>query len=142
MHQSLWSGGRKYRKQGTNKDKRGQVTGRVGIAKRPAGVAEKARAGDLEMDLVIGRGHQGALLTVNDRATGVLKMKKLGGKGVGRARDAALELLAGLSHLHTITPDNGKDGGQSLPTTPTSLPGWALTIISPLPTIPGSGGEQ
>jgi transposase, IS30 family len=109
IYQHLRTGGKKYRKRGAKKDKRGQITGRVGIAERPAVVAEKARVGDLEMDLVIGKGHQGALLTINDRATGVLRMKKLDGKGAEGVRDAALGLLGGAPNLHTITTDNGKE---------------------------------
>ncbi len=62
--------GKTYRKRGASKDKRGQIVGRIGIENRPKEVEEKQRFGDLEIDLVIGKDHKGALLTINDRATG------------------------------------------------------------------------
>lgn len=64
--------GKTYRKRGASKDKRGQIVGRKGIENRPIEVEDKQRFGDLEIDLVIGKDHKGALLTINDRATGVL----------------------------------------------------------------------
>jgi IS30 family transposase len=52
----------------------------VDINQRPVVVKEKQQVGDLEMDLVIGRGSSGMLLTINDRATGMLKMAILESK--------------------------------------------------------------
>ncbi len=49
------------RQKGQCEGKRGQIVGRVDIQHRPAVVEEKQRVGDLEMDLVIGRGHSGVL---------------------------------------------------------------------------------
>ena len=40
----------------------------------------------MEMDLVIGKNHKGALLTINDRATGMLKM------GYVESKEAAVEM--------------------------------------------------
>ncbi|MFT4734117.1 MAG: IS30 family transposase [Arcticibacterium sp.] len=40
----------------------------------------KERIEDLEIDLVIGKNHQEALLTINDRVTSVLKMTKVTSK--------------------------------------------------------------
>ena len=68
--------GKTYRKRGVSKDKIGQIVGRIGIENRPKEVEEKQRFADLEIDLVIGKDHKGALLTINDRATGMLQMKK------------------------------------------------------------------
>ena len=64
--------GKTYRKRGASKDKRGQIIGRIGIENRPKEVEEKQRFGDLEIDLVIGKDHKGALLTINNQATGIL----------------------------------------------------------------------
>jgi IS30 family transposase len=50
------------------------IPNRTCISQRPAAVDKKSRIGDLEMDLIIGKGHKGALLIINDRATGVLSM--------------------------------------------------------------------
>ena len=82
----------------------------VGIENRPKEVEEKQRFGDLEIDLVIGKDHQGALLTINDRSTGVLKMKKIESKDAEIGKDAAIELLEKWKPiLKTITSDNGKE---------------------------------
>ena len=57
-------------KRGASKDKRSQIIGRIDIDQRPKSVEERKIIGDLEIDLMIGAGHKGALLTINDRATG------------------------------------------------------------------------
>ena len=99
-----------YRKRGASKDKRGQIMGRIGIENRPKEVDDKQRFGDLEIDLVIGKDHKGALLTINDRATGVLQMKKLESKDAEIVKDATIELLEKWKPiLKTITSDNGKE---------------------------------
>ena len=81
--------------------------GRVDIDQRPAVVGEKQRVGDVEMDLVIGRGHSGVLLTINDRATGMLKMAILPSKEAALVQAKAVELLMEWRPLlHTVTTDN------------------------------------
>lgn len=102
--------GKTYRKRGASKDKRGQIVGRIGIENRPKEVEEKQRFGDLEIDLVIGKDHKGALLTINDRATGMLLMKKIESKDAEIVKNATIELLQNWKpFLQTITSDNGKE---------------------------------
>ena len=102
--------GKRYRKRGAAKDSRGIIVGRVDIEQRPAVVEQRKRFGDLEMDTIIGKGHQGAILTINDRATGMLRMRKLPRKEAGAVAQAAIELLRPWKfHLHTATSDNGKE---------------------------------
>lgn len=102
--------GKLYRKRGASKDKRGQIVGRIAIENRPIEVSEKQRFGDLEIDLVIGKDHKEALLTINDRATGMLQMKKIKSKDAEIVKNAAIELLVNWKpFLHTITSDNGKE---------------------------------
>jgi IS30 family transposase len=102
--------GKTYRKRGASKDKRGQIVGRIGIENRPKEVEEKQRFGDLEIDLVIGKDHKGALLTINDRATGMLRMKKIESKDAEIVKNATIELLQNWKpFLQTITSDNGKE---------------------------------
>jgi transposase, IS30 family len=109
-YKHLRTQGKKYRKRGQAKDKRGQIVDRVDISQRPAIVEQKVRIGDLEMDLVIGKDHDGALLTINDRAAGVLKMAKIGSKEATVVEAKAIELLEDWQpFLHTITTDNGKE---------------------------------
>ena len=75
LYKHLRTQGKRYRKRGASKDKRGQIVGRNGIENRPKEVDLKERLGDFEIDLVIGKDHKGALISANDRVTGMVKMK-------------------------------------------------------------------
>jgi transposase, IS30 family len=110
LYSHLRTKGSRYTKRGAEKDKRGQIKGRVDIDQRPSIVEQKERIGDLEIDLVIGKDHKGALLTINDRVTGMLKMVKVETKEAAEIEAKTIELLKDWkSHLHTITSDNGKE---------------------------------
>ena len=70
----------------------------------------KERFGDLEIDTIIGKNRKGAILTINDRATGMLKMRKLKSREARQVKQAALELPGDRKpHLFTLTADNGKE---------------------------------
>ena len=110
LHSHLRRKGRRYRKRGAKKDSRGVIPGRVDIDLRPRVVEEKKRFGDLEIDTIIGRNHQGAIVTINDRASGFLWMKRVENRTSDAVYLAAVELLMGeKDYLHTITGDNGKE---------------------------------
>lgn len=105
--------GRKNKKRGAKRAGRGFIPNRVGIEKGPKVVEEKTRFGDLEIDTVIGKDHQGAIVTINSRATGMLKMKKVKNRTAGEVTSASQELLGDwLPFLETITADNGKEFAQ------------------------------
>jgi IS30 family transposase len=104
LHEHLRTRGKRYRKRGAAKDRRGIIVGRVDIDKRPAVVEERKRFGDLEMDTIIGRKHKGAIVTINDRASGMLLMRKVPrkesgpcGRG-GHQRAAYMEAPSAHSH--------------------------------------------
>lgn len=59
MADNLRHRGRKYYKRGNVNHSRGIIKDRVDISERPAIVDEKSRFGDLEIDTVIGKNHQG-----------------------------------------------------------------------------------
>ena len=110
LYKSLRTGGKKYRKRSHLKDNRGLIAGRVDIDKRPAIVDSKERLGDLEIDLVIGQNHKGALITINERSTGVLFMGKVDNKEARTIESKTIELLQDWKPLiKTITSDNGKE---------------------------------
>ncbi|NQY01384.1 MAG: IS30 family transposase [Flavobacteriaceae bacterium] len=110
LHSHLRRQGRKYRKRGSLKDTRGAITGRVCIEKRPEIVDKRSRFGDLEFDLIIGEHHNQAILTINDRASGMLKMVKVFSKKADEITRKAIELLQEWKpYIHTITADNGKE---------------------------------
>ena len=110
LHTHLRRQGRRYRKRGASKDSRGVIRNRVSIDERPAIVEKRARFGDIEVDLIIGKNHNQAILTINDRASGVLKMKKIPSKQASVVTEAITTLLEDWKpYLHTITADNGKE---------------------------------
>ena len=101
---------KRYRKRGSAKDKRGVIRNKTPMAERPSEVDKRERLGDLEIDLVIGKGHKGALLTINDRLSGLLIMERLQGKTAAEVTAATIARLKPFSdQLHTITSDNGKE---------------------------------
>ena len=61
--------GKRRRKRGLRRDSRGIIPNRISIEKRPKIVAKRKRLGDFEVDLMMGKNHQGALLVMTDRAT-------------------------------------------------------------------------
>jgi IS30 family transposase len=110
LHTHLRRKGCKYRKRGAKKDSRGVIRDRVSIDERPKVVDDKSRFGDLEIDLVVGANHRRALLTANDRASGISWIALLEGKdSKALAEKAAETLMPFKGLLHTITSDNGKE---------------------------------
>jgi transposase, IS30 family len=110
QYKHLRTKGKKYKRRGHLKDNRGLIAGRVDIDKRDAIVEAKDRLGDMEIDLVIGQNHKGALLTINDRATGVLYMDVISSKEASVIEAKTIELLQDWKLLiKTITSDNGKE---------------------------------
>lgn len=103
--------GRKYRKRGDLKDSRGIIKNRVSIDKRPELVEKKNRFGDLEGDLIIGKNHQQAIVTINDRSAGVLRMGKVKSKDAIQVKKVIVSLLEDWLpyDVRTLTLDNGKE---------------------------------
>ena len=115
LHKHLRNQGRRYRKRGNSKDNRGVIQNRVDIDKRPKVVEERSRFGDLEVDLIIRENHKQAILTINDRASGMLKMTKVKSKKAEEVSRAIVEQLQDwMPYLHTMTADNGKEFAEHL----------------------------
>jgi IS30 family transposase len=110
LYMHLRTQGKRYRKRGQKKDQRGIIPNRVDIDKRPKIVEEKTRVGDFEVDTIIGKNHQGALVTINDRKTGLVKIRKVNSKNAEQVAQAVIDALTPYKpFLHTITSDNGKE---------------------------------
>lgn len=110
LHTHLRRKGRKYRKRGAKKDSRGVIRDRVSIDERPKVVDDKSRFGDIEIDLIMGANHRRALLSANDRASGISWIALLEGKDSKALADKAAEMLMPFKGLlNTITSDNGKE---------------------------------
>jgi len=65
----------------------------------------------LEGDTIIGKDHKGAIVTINDRSTGMLKMKKVNTREAAEVEQVIIELLEDWSpfDIRTMTVDNGKE---------------------------------
>lgn len=99
---------KKQRKRYGSYAKRGFRDVSVSIDERPALVAEKSRIGDLEVDTIIGKGRHQAIVTIVDRKSKLLRMKKVDRKTGSLVRKAICDKLKGLT-VHTLTSDNGTE---------------------------------
>lgn len=89
---------------------RGQLTNRKSIHDRPAEIEQRSRFGDLEIDRIVGKNHQQSLVSIVDRKTGYLWLKKCSTRKAEEVCQATIRLLEPIkAHLKTITADNGKE---------------------------------
>lgn len=110
LHLHLRHRGRKYRKRGNIKDSRGVLIGRVGIEQRPKEADDRSEFGHLEIDTIIGKNHKGAIITLNDRASGMLWMKKVETRDARLVRIKTCEMLDEIRpYIKSLTADNGKE---------------------------------
>ena len=110
LHEHLRRKGRRYRKRGSSKDSRGKIVGRVGIEKRPKEAEERKVFGHFELDTIIGKDHKGAIITLNERASGMLWMRKVESKDAEIVIKKLAEMLEEIRpYLRSITGDNGKE---------------------------------
>jgi len=106
----LRSRGKPYKKRGHIGKTPGQSPNKVSIIDRPGVVNERTRLGDLEVDTVIGKHRKMALVTINDRATGMLKVSRVDQKTSELVTEKIIELLMPWKQIiHTITADNGPE---------------------------------
>ena len=97
-----------YKKRTGKAEARGQIIGRISIDERPIIVDKKTRIGDWEADTVIGKGHQGVLVTLAERCSKRTLIAPVPNKRADAVRDAIITLLQSET-VHTITFDNGKE---------------------------------
>nr|WP_323127797.1 IS30 family transposase [Acinetobacter terrestris] len=89
---------------------RGQLTNRKSIHNRPAEIEQRSRFGDLEIDTIVGKNHQQSLVSIVDRKTGYLWLKKCSTRKAEEVCQATIRLLEPIkAYLKTITADNGKE---------------------------------
>ena len=80
------------------------------ISERPAVVVEKSRAGDWEVDTIIGAGHEGALVSVVDRMSKYTLLHAVTRKTASLVGGAVIAMLEPVKSLAlTVTADNGKE---------------------------------
>lgn len=93
-------------KRGARHDKRGNIPHRVMIDKRPLVVSKRKRIGDLEVDLMIGKKHQSAILVSLDRSTLKVKLRKLRSKESSEIKDVLIRAYRNENWVRTLTFDN------------------------------------
>jgi len=109
LHQHLRSQ-KQQRKRYSGYIRRGQIPNRISIEKRPKIVARKGRFGDWEADTIVGARHKGGLLSLVERKSKLIRLRKLATKSAAEMKDHSIALLAPLAtRVHTITVDNGKE---------------------------------
>jgi IS30 family transposase len=109
LHAHLRRKGRRYRKCGSSKDSRGQIIGRVGIERRPKEADYNTLFGHLEVDTIIGKNYKGAIVTLNDRTSGMLWMRKVKTRDAFSVRKKLAEMLEeNKPYIKSVTADNGK----------------------------------
>jgi transposase, IS30 family len=90
--------------------RRGALINTVSIDERPVVVDRKIRIGDWEIDTVIGKRHQQALVTLTERKSMYTLIAHVKQRTARAVRRAVLRLLGKIRHkVHTITADNGKE---------------------------------
>lgn len=86
------------------------IPNRTSISERPV-EADGRRFGDYEMDTIVGKDGHGAIVTLIERSTNMLFMRKLTeGKNARKLAETVIHLLAPFkNHIKSITTDNGTE---------------------------------
>ena len=90
--------------------KRISISNRTSISERPV-EADGKRFGDFEMDTIVGKGNHGAIVTLIERSTNMLFMRKLPkGKNAKELARTVIHLLRPFKgQIKSITTDNGTE---------------------------------
>lgn len=90
--------------------RRGQLIDRISIDERPAVVDLCSRIGDWELDTLIGKGHQQAIVSLTERKSRYTLIQTVERKTAQCVSNAIIHLLSPFSDVVlTITSDNGKE---------------------------------
>ncbi len=90
--------------------RRGQIVDRTSIDERPEIVDSRSRIGDWELDTIIGKGHQQAIVSLTERKSRYTLIQKVERKTAQCVTNAIISLLKPFSeYVITMTSDNGKE---------------------------------
>lgn len=110
LYRNLRHQSKSHRKRYGSKDYRGTIPGRVDIADRPAVVDTRSRVGDWEANLMMGKAHHGAIVTLAERRTRLFLALPIWRKTAELTTQAITSLLgAWKDWIHTSTYDNGRE---------------------------------
>ena len=112
LHQNLRHDTASYER-GKRKQYKGKIPERTSISERPSVVDEKSRIGDWEADTMVGKSHQGFLVTLTERVSKLNFAIAVPHKEASLVKDAILKALLPIKDfVHTITFDNGLEFAQ------------------------------
>ena len=110
LHLTLRSQKPRRKRYGSGQERRGMIRNRVSIDERPDIVASRSRIGDWEGDTVIGKNHQGGLVTLAERKSRYVLAAPIRSKHAAGVTAQIKRLLEPhKAKCHTITFDNGKE---------------------------------
>ena len=98
---------RRRRKRSNSKQNRGCIPNRVSIEQRPLVVTQRARIGDIEVDLMMGKNHKPGLIVMTDRSNLETHLIKINTKKANVIKQKIIGRLKNhKQNLHTLTFDN------------------------------------
>lgn len=101
---------KKRRKRYGAYDSRGVMSGKRLIDLRPLSADNRSRKGHFEVDTIMGRGSKHCAMTLVDRKTGYLIIRKLHRRTTAEVNAELQKLIEGGNHrFRTITADNGTE---------------------------------
>lgn len=104
---------KKYRKRYGSPARQGPIKNRVMIDERPKIVDKKQRLGDWEIDTIIGKEHQKAIVTLVERVSKKTLMGQVGTKKADFVTSQIIRLLDEIKpYVLTMTADNGSEFAQ------------------------------
>ena len=97
-----------HRRAGYGSKNKGRIKDRVSISQRDEIVDEKSRIGDWEIDTIVGANQKGAITTVVERKTSLLRISIPTSKKAIDIENETIRIMSPLKDkIHTITSDNG-----------------------------------
>ena len=111
LYKHLRTGNNKYMKRyRKHKNRQIIIKNKVSIDHRPPIINNKERFGDWEIDTIVGKNHKGAIITVVERKSNFLLIRKLKNKNASEVAMQTIRMLAPYKDLvHSITSDNGTE---------------------------------
>lgn len=108
LYKHLRRGKKRYKKRYGSPKRQGPIKNRVWIDDRPKIVDEKIRIGDWEIDTIIGKQQQGAIVTLVERVSKLTLIGEVGTKQPNKVAEQIVKLLMPFKErVFTLTADNG-----------------------------------